>query len=329
MRAQWWTALEYQATLLRLWQDPQGKGRDFKGMLFDPEDRQMEADQPPRKPWVPFMGGLLGPRQGTETPHLSRMDFKADPERWEPLAGSHFGMLLRAVPFWVARPMCELIEAAAPTMPQEPLKPTDLPERQGFAVFESPLVLMLGDKPRAFTAVCWGFVDQERGAGVGMDWYERFGYERWFVEEDLPWPNGSSPNEYWGSELYDYGTENLAVFDGLRLLLKAFWTLAGQKIAVREPMRELPRFVRRRYDRVKLASREVSLVTLRRLKTPGHEEEHPGSVDWSHRWIVGGHWRNQFLPSVNDHRLQWISPYVKGPEDRPLVVKQRLYRWTR
>jgi hypothetical protein len=41
-------------------------------------------------------------------------------------------------------------------------------------------------------------------------------------------------------------------------------------------------------------------------------------VDWSCRWIVGGHWRNQ--PYKDSTKLIYIMPYVKGPEDKPLRV---------
>ena len=54
-----------------------------------------------------------------------------------------------------------------------------------------------------------------------------------------------------------------------------------------------------------------------------------GSVSWSHRWLVNGHWRNQWLPSRAAHRLQWIAGYVKGPASKPLVVKDRVTAWVR
>jgi len=66
--------------------------------------------------------------------------------------------------------------------------------------------------------------------------------------------------------------------------------------------------------------REVKVVTLRRLETlprpPG-----PGvPVEWSCRWIVDGHWRNQYHPSTGRHELTYINPFVKGPADKPLKV---------
>jgi hypothetical protein len=52
-----------------------------------------------------------------------------------------------------------------------------------------------------------------------------------------------------------------------------------------------------------------------------------GSVDWQHRWLVRGHWRLQpYGPQRSLRRPTWIDPYVKGPEDKPLDVRQTI--WT-
>lgn len=48
-------------------------------------------------------------------------------------------------------------------------------------------------------------------------------------------------------------------------------------------------------------------------------------IDWTHRWIVSGHWRKQWYATTETHRPKWIAPYIKGPDDKPLVVKEKLY----
>jgi hypothetical protein len=75
--------------------------------------------------------------------------------------------------------------------------------------------------------------------------------------------------------------------------------------------------------------REVVVVRLRR--EAGERQEPSGEdANYSHRFIVSGHWRNQPYPSEGIHRQIWISPYVKGPEDKPLVVRpRRVYQWER
>jgi hypothetical protein len=76
---------------------------------------------------------------------------------------------------------------------------------------------------------------------------------------------------------------------------------------------------------------EVVVVRLRRksLDEPHEDNGEEGGVAWSHRWLVSGHWRNQWLPSRTCHRLQWIHGYVKGPAHKALVVKDRVTAWIR
>jgi hypothetical protein len=58
-----------------------------------------------------------------------------------------------------------------------------------------------------------------------------------------------------------------------------------------------------------------------RLRRPKAKPEGERTVDWSHRWLVRGFWRNQWFPSLGIHRQLWISDYIKGPEDKPLRIK--------
>jgi hypothetical protein len=49
------------------------------------------------------------------------------------------------------------------------------------------------------------------------------------------------------------------------------------------------------------------------------------AVEWTCRWLVGGHWRNQWYASQRVHQPRWIEPYVKGPEDKPLKPTNRIF----
>lgn len=62
----------------------------------------------------------------------------------------------------------------------------------------------------------------------------------------------------------------------------------------------------------------VRVVALRRRRTAGESEAEHAEREWSCRWIVGGHWRNQYLPASGSHRPTWIAPYLKGPDEKPL-----------
>jgi hypothetical protein len=53
-----------------------------------------------------------------------------------------------------------------------------------------------------------------------------------------------------------------------------------------------------------------------------------GSVEWSKRWMVRGHWRLQPYGPRNgpqQRKAIWIDPYVKGPEDKPLDVRPTVW----
>lgn len=64
---------------------------------------------------------------------------------------------------------------------------------------------------------------------------------------------------------------------------------------------------------------DVKVVQLRRVEAESHQPSEGGeSVEWSCRWIVSGHWRNQQYK--DERKLIYIMPHVKGPEDMPLKV---------
>lgn len=69
---------------------------------------------------------------------------------------------------------------------------------------------------------------------------------------------------------------------------------------------------------------DVIVVTLR---APSMRPRVEGATrtgrDWSHRWVVRGHHRAQWYPSMAAHRVVWIAPHIKGPADKPL--KDQLY----
>jgi hypothetical protein len=111
-------------------------------------------------------------------------------------------------------------------------------------------------------------------------------------------------------------------------ILRSFWALASQRLATRSTV-HAPRSLQRQIRRAGLPVPEVSVVTLRRVSNKSDDDiDTVSSVAWSHRWIVGGHWRSQWMPSQHRHEPRWIAPYVKGPENKPLVA-DRVYQLVR
>lgn len=78
------------------------------------------------------------------------------------------------------------------------------------------------------------------------------------------------------------------------------------------------RATRRRIERGGFSPGSVNIVHLRRGEARDHASPGQTVAEWSCRWIVRGHWRQQYYPSTNQRRPLWIMPHVKGPDAAPL-----------
>lgn len=71
---------------------------------------------------------------------------------------------------------------------------------------------------------------------------------------------------------------------------------------------------------------EVHVVQLR-ARVPSNRDippnQQPGTAHWQHRWWVRGHFRAQWYAKEQAHKVIWIAPYVKGPDDAP--IKSAVY----
>ncbi len=115
--------------------------------------------------------------------------------------------------------------------------------------------------------------------------------------------------------------------DALQRTITATWLLMGQRI-VRDDRQPADRSTRRRVHRLNpgLAT-DVRLIELRRARTPDDQAtaETPGTRAYQHRWVVRGHWRNHWYPTLQTHRPLWISPYIAGPPQAPLLGGERVH----
>ena len=46
--------------------------------------------------------------------------------------------------------------------------------------------------------------------------------------------------------------------------------------------------------------------------------------EYHHRWMVRGHWRNQWYPKQLRNKPRWIQPYLKGPDGAPLLTGEKV-----
>lgn len=111
----------------------------------------------------------------------------------------------------------------------------------------------------------------------------------------------------------------------LRHWLIALWTFMAEEIIVM-PRVDPPRHHRKRLDRAgRMAPIPedgiLRIAHLRRTKRVEreHDDEEGEPPNWSHRWYVRGHWRR-----LASGRLTYVRGHIKGPDDRPLVLKHNI-----
>lgn len=117
-------------------------------------------------------------------------------------------------------------------------------------------------------------------------------------------------------KVFEADYENLRFFATMLSFLQ-------QRIMV--PSRySISRATRRRMSNLRVETRDVNVIKLRALTYYAHKGEGE-EIDWQCRWIVRGHWRHQWYPSIRKHQPIFIAPYIKGPENKPLRDPRRLF----
>lgn len=276
------------------------------------------------------------------------------------------GLVDVATLFHVAPEMVAVADTARQTMPGYNLHREDLPAERGLIVFDSPIgrfdregdpeVMPEYDRRRVLEAraaqrevgpasvigALWGPAispDGEPGVLVVTfadtselaDYRERQGDSPAAVmalrrtgaltyhdETVLPW--GEHFDESRGP---DAPVRNAALGT-----LIATWLLMGQPIVSTNP-EPLPRQTRRGRERAGLRVPEVRVVRLRHAQRPRAEAEETASGrTYTKRWIVRGHWRNQWYASRQAHRPKYIPMHVKGPDGAELIITtETVYDW--
>jgi hypothetical protein len=110
-------------------------------------------------------------------------------------------------------------------------------------------------------------------------------------------------------------------------LLHAFWLMIDQQITVVSTQRPHPS-VKPGLKKARMPKdSKVTVVELRKHRYAKRPDEAEGSaVEWSHRWLVRGFWRWQAHGEGRKERKRiWINDHVRGPEDKPLVIKNQVF----
>lgn len=249
---------------------------------------------------------------------------------------------------WIAPDMVDLLRHAAKTLPAYPFQPSVLPWPKAVCVAGAPLMDIrepsLIDPPDAerhsgahpVTILLWHPLAENEMevpiSGACMVTACTRHNVRWSVPTVPIVTAPLIPGKMWDEgRPEDDRSDAMSQHDAQEFarVCCTLWLLLQQKVAVKR--RAWPeRAERRRWERESdRPIPEVTVVELRKPISVNPEDRNAEPVDWSHRWIVDGHWRNQYHPSTGEHTPTWIAPYVKGPEDKPLVVKKKINAWVR
>ena len=235
--------------------------------------------------------------------------------------------------FFVARKICEVVEVAAATFPDIPLLPQIVPTANGWVYLEKACPVgppsqveraVFGNPPR-LKAFSWGYQgtlkDGKEYEGIGLTYYED-GMPFPYPLAISNWSFGVNWDSDWDKADISHTTDieyevlKKRLSDMGRYIMTLF-TFINQKLLVVSHQRT-GRGARRRYEQEHGGAEAplIRVVLLRARKTLPSGEHH--DIEWSCRWLVRGHWRQQWYPSLTNHKAIWITPYVKGPEDKPL-----------
>jgi len=273
-------------------------------------------------------------------PHLPGPGDPSAAAKWE-----HYA-LGEAEMFYVAEPMCDLLLASARGVPLDVMQSDLVPIcSRGLVLFEKPwLGMAIEGTPIQVEALLWGPTELppitpddapdatihalsvstyvlDHSGEVGPVWcvLGRSDWPQRVAIGEEPWPMPEAVKQSYVED---------------RQVVAALWTLLHQEGIAR--ISYPPRAETRRAERYaekhgqSAESSRVRLVTLRDVEGHRSTRHADGGKEHDHRWPVSGHWRNQpYGPGRSLRRLQYIDPYLKGPEGAPVKVPEVVKVWRR
>lgn len=115
----------------------------------------------------------------------------------------------------------------------------------------------------------------------------------------------------------------------VRKFILSLWRFMWQELVVRETG-EVPSHIRKGMVRALDRKDPITVLKLRRHKTSSDGDGEGSGSRLDYRLLVRGHWRNQWYRSLGpaedpaSHRMIWIDPHVRGPEDAPFRTKHKV-----
>jgi hypothetical protein len=245
-------------------------------------------------------------------------------------------MFSKADTYYISQEIGEVLSGGLDTLPNTPLGNIRPNSPYGWAFFQKPLSYSFPAYMQRLDwnlqGLAWGPSPDSPASRAGLNiavfglspltahlecvgmtaWEWRGGWD-----VDFPrWGLVSDAFENLEDDTVEYGPEEYALGQWMSKLILSFFAFIRQE-CVTIQNQPAARPIRRHLPKTYTAEPIIKVIQLRRRSTATNGDESV-SVDYSCRWLVRGHWRNQFYPGSKSHRPRYIQPYVKGPDDKPL-----------
>ncbi len=231
--------------------------------------------------------------------------------------------------WWIGEDACTLIHDAHTSMPPATLTDEFLPTECGLVFWQKTyfgidsrtdeqarvdMILWYPTRMRqlggesSISMISFGDLDGDLVALGRSDWPYGF-------ETDTPIAGGTEKS-------------NASIAEDRRLIA-ALWQLSSQTNITESSTVRPDRHAQKRLQRAESPVADVRLIDLRpRLRSTSAASEGASGRSYSHQWIVRKHWRQvAYGPGKSLRRPRLIMPYIAGPEDKPLVVKDTVKVW--
>ncbi|TDC79884.1 hypothetical protein [Actinomadura sp. 7K507] len=263
--------------------------------------------------------------------------------------------------YWVSGEMTDLARHAGRQLTHVELHEHDLPSSTGFLVFEKPMATVSSAGiDLEIVAVSWGTVtppllarEGDYEVPVGADWAQQ--KAAWFTFYSDPHGFVDAHTRRF-ARVADTEVTRLRQVGPVMPDNELIWALGqpedvpsdddltsswGQTaiaacLLMQQPLaahrtERAPRPARRRLQRAGRPDGQVRLVHVRRpQRTPVQPPEGRNGREYSVQWWVEGHWRRYHVgPGRARVERRWISPYLAGPDDKPIKGTQRIKVWDR
>lgn len=255
--------------------------------------------------------------------------------------GAHFNQLrhcgsttLKAHTFFVGKEISALLVEAIKTFPDDALPPLKSPTRHGFCWMEDSLGVLdvvtnvyigahafqWGETEHGLDVIAFPVIGISTGTGIsrGMNLLCQYAWDKQDHSKDQTTQAVITGNAHRNS-VADTHSELIMRWHNQfkKFVISLFW-FAEQRIS-QTPELHIPRPTARRWE--KATGQEppmLRVVQLRAAEPASHKDGASEPVDWQCRWIVRGHWRNQWYRSEQKNKPLFVPAHVKGPADKPL-----------